>query len=98
MKNWWKRSSLKLRLAVWHAAATTVVLAVFAAFVYEVVEHRLAAEIDRQLRIDFDLIEAQLETDAGGSIHWLVEGVHGEGGVAGLWGRFGGWGGYAQLL
>ncbi len=98
MKNWWKRSSLKLRLAVWHAAATTVVLAVFAAFVYEVVEHRLAAEIDRQLRIDFDLIEAQLETDAGGGIRWLVQGAHGEEGFARLSAWFEVWSEDKELL
>ncbi len=98
MKNWWQRSSLKLRLAVWHAAATTVVLAVFAAFVYEVVEHRLAAEIDRQLRIDFDLIEAQLETDAGGGIRWLVQGAHGEEGFARLSAWFEVWSEDKELL
>jgi hypothetical protein len=37
MKHWWKRSSLKLRLALWYAVATTAVLTVFAGFVYEVV-------------------------------------------------------------
>ena len=74
---WWRRRSLKVRLALWHAAVTALVLAAFASFVYEVVEHRLAAEIDRQLRIDFDLVEAQLETDADGRIRWLGHGAHG---------------------
>ena len=36
------------------------------------VEHRLAAELDRQLRIDFDLVEAQLDADASGAIRWMV--------------------------
>lgn len=84
MKQWWQRRSLKLRLALWYAAATTAVLTVFAGFVYEVVEHRLAAALDRQLRIDFDLVEAQLDTDAAGQIRWLVQGAHGDEGFARL--------------
>jgi len=84
MSNWWHRRSLKLRLTLWYAAATVVVLAVFAFVVYEVVEHRLAAEVDRQLRIDFDLVEAQLDVDPVGKIRWLVQGAHGDEGFARL--------------
>lgn len=98
MKDWWKRRSLKLRLAVWYAAATTAVLTVFAAFVYEVVEHRLAAEIDRQLRIDFDLVEAQLDTDPAGQLRWPVQGAHGDEGFARLSAWFEVWSEDKQLL
>lgn len=98
MKNWWKRRSLKLRLTFWYAAATSVVLAVFAFAVYEVVEHRLAAELDRQLRIDFDLVEAQLDTDAAGKIRWLVQGAHGDEGFARLSAWFEVWSEDKQLL
>lgn len=98
MTNWWKRRSLKLRLTLWYAAATSVVLAVFAFVVYEVVEHRLAAELDRQLRIDFDLIEAQLDTDASGKIRWLVQGAHGDEGFARLSAWFEVWSENKQLL
>ena len=98
MKNWWKRRSLKLRLTLWYAAATSVVLAVFAFAVYEVVEHRLAAELDRQLRIDFDLVEAQLDTDASGKIRWLVQGAHGDEGFARLSAWFEVWSEDKQLL
>ena len=75
MKGWWLRRSVRFRLALWYAAATVLVLIAFAWFVYEVIEHRLAAEIDRQLRIDFDLVEAQLGTDAEGHVRWTVRGV-----------------------
>jgi heavy metal sensor kinase len=98
MKNWWKRRSLKVRLALWYAAATTAVLTVFACFIYEVVEHRLAAEMDRQLRIDFDLVEAQLDTDAAGKIRWLVQGAHGDEGFARLSAWFEVWSEDKQLL
>src|SRR6266513_2258348 len=59
VKSWWLRRSVRLRLALWYAAATALVLIAFAWFVYEVIEHRLAAEVDRQLRIDFDLVGEQ---------------------------------------
>ena len=68
MRRWWQRRSLKLRLTLWFAAVTLFVVAVFAFVVFEVVEHRLASEIDRQLRIDFDLVEAQLDADVGGNV------------------------------
>jgi heavy metal sensor kinase len=98
MKHGWKRRSLKVRLALWYAAATTTVLTVFACFVYEVAERRLAAEMDRQLRIDFDLAEAQLDTDAAGKIRWLVQGAHGDEGFARLSAWFEVWSEDKQLL
>jgi heavy metal sensor kinase len=98
VKNWWKRRSLKLRLTLWYAAATAVVLAVFAWVAYEVVEHRLGAELDRQLRIDFDVTEAQLDKDAAGQIRWLVRGAHGDEGYARLSAWFEVWSEDKQLL
>ena len=82
MKSWWQRRSLKLRLALWYAVATALVLIAFAWFVYEVIEHRLAAEMDRQLRIDFDLVEGQLDVAPDGGIHWTARGSHGDEGLA----------------
>src|SRR3989449_10752495 len=98
MSSWWKRRSLKLRLTLWYAAATAVVLAVFAWVAYEIVEHRLGAELDRQLRIDFDLIEAQLDMDAIGKVRWLVQGAHGDEGFARLSAWFEVWSEDKQLL
>jgi heavy metal sensor kinase len=98
MKSWWQRRTMKLRLALWYAAATAAVLIVFAAFFYELIEHRLAAEIERQLRIDFDLIEAQLEPDADGNLHWLLRGSHGDEGYARLSAWFEVWSENGQLL
>lgn len=57
---------------------------VFTCFVGEEVENQLAAEMDRQLWIDCDLVEAQLDTNAAGKIRWLVQGAHGDGGFARL--------------
>ena len=75
MTGWWLRRSVRLRLALWYAAATALVLILFAWFVYEVIEHRLAAEIDRQLRIDFDLVEPQLSVNNEGRVDWTLRGI-----------------------
>jgi len=78
VKSWWQRRSVRFRLALWYAAATAFVLFAFAWFVYEVIEHRLGAEIDRQLHSDFDLVEAQVDLDAEEGARWNVHGPHGD--------------------
>lgn len=98
MSSWWKRQSFKLRLTLWYACAITLVLALFAFAVYEVVEHRLAAELDRQLRIDFDLVEGQLDLAEDGQVLWLVRGAHGDGGFARLSAWFEVWSEEGELL
>jgi len=75
-----------------------VVVAVLAAVVYETVEHRLGAEINRQLRIDFDLTEAQLDLDEAGNVRWLVHGAHGDEGFARLSSWFEVWSEDRRLL
>jgi heavy metal sensor kinase len=62
----------------------SIVLATFSLVVYEIVEHRLEMELDRQLRIDFDLIEPQLELDRNGIVRSLLRGAHGDEGFARL--------------
>jgi heavy metal sensor kinase len=63
---------------LWYAAATAFVLFAFAWFVYEVIEHRSGTEIDRQLRSDFGLVEAQVDLDAEEGARWNVHGAHGD--------------------
>lgn len=91
LKHWWRHRSFKARLAIWYAATLCVVLGVFAAIAYETVEHRLAAELDRQLRIDFDIVEAQLAVDERGDFKWPVRGAHGDEGYAKLFAWFEVW-------
>ena len=98
MKSWWLQRSVRLRLALWYAAATALVLFAFAWFVYEVIEHRLAAEIDRQLRIDFDLVEAQLSIDNEEHVQWNVRGSHGDEGFARMSAWFEVWSENKELL
>lgn len=70
MKNWWQRRSLKLRLAVWFTAVASGILLGLTPVVYWLIERRLHVEFDSQLRIDWNLIEAHLESDAAGRIQW----------------------------
>lgn len=73
MKNWWQRRSLRLRLAVWFTAVASGILLGLTPVVYWLIEHRLHDEFDRQLRIDWSLIETHLEADAAGRIQWRAE-------------------------
>jgi len=56
-----------------------MVLIAFAWFVYEVIEHRLGAELDRQLRSDFELVEAQVDLDADEGARWNAREPHDDG-------------------
>src|SRR5688572_5400733 len=98
MPEQWRPASFKLRLVLWYAAITGVVLSVFVIVQYEIVEHRLAAEVDRQLRIDFDLTEAQLQLDSAGKLQWRLYGAHGDEGFARLSAWFEVWSEQGELL
>ncbi len=73
MKNWWPRRSLRLRLALWFTAVASGILLGLTPVVYGLIEHRLHVELDHQLRIDWNLIEAHLESDPAGRIQWRKE-------------------------
>lgn len=67
---WWRRRSLKLRLAVWFTLIASVIMLGLVPLVYTLIERRLHIELDRQLRIDWNLIEAHLEPGEAGRIQW----------------------------
>jgi heavy metal sensor kinase len=98
MPEQWRPTSFKLRLVLWYAAITGAVLSAFVVVQYEIVEHRLAAEVDRQLRIDFDLTEAQLQMDSDGKLKWHLYGAHGDEGFARLSAWFEVWSEQGELL
>jgi heavy metal sensor kinase len=98
VRNGWGQRSFKVRLTLWYALVTSIVIGVFSLAAYETVEHRLEAELDRQLRIDFDLVEAQLDKDAEGQIRWQVHGAHGDEGFARLSAWFEVWSEDGRLL
>lgn len=70
MNNWWLRRSLRLRLAVWFTAVASTIMFGLTPVVYVLIERRLHAELDRQLLVDWNLIEAHLEAGDAGRIQW----------------------------
>jgi len=70
VKNWWQRRSLKLRLAVWFTVVASGIMLGLTPVVYVLIERRLHVELDRQLGVDWNLIEAHLESDDAGRIQW----------------------------
>jgi heavy metal sensor kinase len=98
MTRWWKTQGVRVRLTLWYAGVTAAVLLVFAVLFYHLLQQRLAAEIDRQLRIDFDLIEAQVEPEPSGKMRWLLRGSHGDEGYARLSAWFEVWAEDGELL
>lgn len=95
--NWLRRQSLTFRLAWWHAATALMVVVALALFVRHIVSQRLVHELDRQLRIDFDIIEAQVEQSQG-QLVWPVRGSHGEEGYARMAAWFEVWSEEGKLL
>ena len=95
--NWLRRQSLTFRLAWWHAATALVVVVALALFVRQIVSQRLLQELDRQLRIDFDVIEAQVE-ESQGKLVWRLRGSHGDEGYARMAAWFEVWSEDARLL
>ena len=95
--NWLRRQSLTLRLAWWHAATALVVVVALALLARHIVSERLLLELDRQLRIDFDVVEAQIE-DLQGKLAWTLRGSHGEEGYARMFAWFEVWSEDGKLL
>ncbi|HYC55623.1 MAG TPA: ATP-binding protein [Candidatus Binatia bacterium] len=58
---WWRRSSILLRLTLWHSVVVGAITLALGLFVYGVVEHRLHAILDRDLDADLAYIESRLE-------------------------------------
>jgi len=67
---WWQRRSLRMRLAMWFALIAFVLLLSLLPLIYTLTESRLNADLDRQMEIDWVLIEAHLEADGNGGVRW----------------------------
>ena len=68
MKDWWPIRSLRLRLTLWYAATSLIILLALGALLLTLVHHRLGAELDRQLRSDAEFVSAWLEHDDEGQL------------------------------
>ena len=71
MRQWWQRRTLRLRLTIWYAVTSTVILAALGGILFFVVRGRLLSEMDRHLRGDFELVESSVSRDAAGNLRRL---------------------------
>ncbi|MFC7339419.1 sensor histidine kinase [Haloferula chungangensis] len=70
---WWRRRSLKLRLTASFSIVASVVMLGLIPIVYVLIERQLRLEMDRQMKIDWSLIEAHLESDGVDRVEWRKE-------------------------
>ena len=70
MRQWWQRRSLRLRLTVWYAITSAVILLALGGILLLVLYQRLISEVDRQLRVDFETVESRVTTDSEGELSW----------------------------
>ena len=71
MRQWWQRRSLRLRLTLWYAVTSTIILLALGGMLLFVVHGRLVSQMDRQLRGDFEMVESRVARDSGGNLRWL---------------------------
>ena len=71
MRQWWQQRSLRLRLTLWYAVTSTIVLLALGGMLLFVVHGRLVSQMDRQLRGDFEMVESRLARDSAGNLRWL---------------------------
>jgi hypothetical protein len=71
MRPWWQRRSLRLRLTLWYALTSTIILLALGTMLLFVVHRRLVFQLDRQLRADFETVESKVARDPAGNLHWL---------------------------
>ncbi len=62
-------TSVRGRLTLWYAAVLAVVLVLYAGGAYAFLRHRLHAEMDRTLRMDFEAAEALAAGGSSGKLH-----------------------------
>lgn len=70
MRRWWRRRSLRFRLAAWYAIGGIVLLTTFSLVIYGFVERRMAQPLDRHLRADLETVKARLSVAPGGALLW----------------------------
>jgi methyl-accepting chemotaxis protein len=71
MRQWWERRSLRLRLTLWYAITSTIILLAHGGMLLFVVHGRLVSQMDRQLRGDFEMVESRVARDSAGNLRWL---------------------------
>ncbi len=70
MKDWWQRCSLRIRLAVSFTLVASVIMLGLMPLIYVLIERQMQTEMDQQLKVDWDLIDAHLELSESGGVRW----------------------------
>ena len=70
MRQWWKRRSLRLRLTLWYALTSTIILLALGGMLLFLVHGRLISQVDRELRDDFEMVESRVARDSAGNLRW----------------------------
>ncbi len=71
MREWWLRLSLRVRLAIWYAVTSTIILLALGCMLLFEVRGRLLSQLDHQLREDFETVESSVVRDSTGILRWL---------------------------
>lgn len=66
----WRALSIRTRLSIGYAATLSLLLLVYAAFVYVTVRERFGVEIDHRLDQEVEIAERSLAKDASGNLVW----------------------------
>lgn len=78
LHDWWRRRTVRFRLALWYAAGGTLLTTLFAIAIYTFVTGRIARPLDYRLRQDLAELHAGLRIGSDRSLRWhgelLVEG------------------------
>lgn len=79
LHEWWRRRTVRFRLALWYAAGGTLLTTLFAITIYTFVTGRIARPLDYALRQDLAELHAGLRIASDRSLRWqgdlLTEGV-----------------------
>jgi heavy metal sensor kinase len=67
---WWKRRSLRFRLAAWYGIGGTFLLALFSATLYQYVAYRVALPLDYQLQQDLAEVRRHLTVQPPDIVLW----------------------------
>ena len=70
MKDWFRQRSLRFRLTAAYAGISAAALCGLGILCLWILQLRLKADIDDDLRADYETIEIGLRTDAAGSLEW----------------------------
>ena len=71
MTRWWRSHSVRVQLTLWYAAAMIVVLALYAAAVFESVSRSMSDSLNQRLRSDFWWAAATVDQRPDGTVTWL---------------------------